>query len=246
MTMSTLDTNRTLGDLVTENPARAAVLEALGLDYCCGGGRPLHRACAEAGLDVATAARLLAAPPVTAAIAADAEPDPRALSLAALVDHIEATHHAWLKAELPRLRRLAAKVRSAHGGRHAELHEVTDILEGLAGELELHLGKEEGILFPAIRAMDAAAGAIDMHCGSIVNPIRVMEHEHDEAGHALSRLRELSGDYRVPDDGCGTWREFYAGLVALERDLHRHIHKENNVLFPRVLALAAATGAAAG
>ncbi len=230
----TPDIHETLGGLVAGNPARAAVLESLGLDFCCGGARTLAAACAEAGLDAATVARLLAAPPVAGAAAA-AEPDLKAMPLTGLVDHIEATHHAWLRRELPSLQAQAAKVRAAHGPRHPELAEAAEVLAALAEELDAHLAKEEQILFPAIRALEGGGPGLPT-CGGLQNPIRVMEMEHDEAGEALRRLRELTGGHQPPPDACATLRGWCAGLAALERDLHRHIHKENNVLFPRVLA----------
>ncbi len=241
--MNPLALDRTLGDLVAENPARAAVLEALGLDFCCGGGRALADACREAGLDPATVARMLARPPIAAAAAA-AEPDVRRLTLTDLVDHLEQTHHAYLREALPRLAALAAKVHDVHGAKHPQLVEMRDVLRGLIAEIEMHLGKEEEVLFPAIRMLERTRGAAEFHCGHLSNPIRVMEHEHEQAGAALARLRDLSSGYASPADACATFRAYYEELEQLERDLHRHIHKENNVLFPRALALAGGADAA--
>ena len=236
-TQNNVDLNRTLGDLVAERPGRAEILESLNLDFCCGGGRSLLDACREAGLDAATVARLLANPPVGRS-REQAEPDVQAMSLTDLADHIEATHHAFMRHVLPRLAQMATKVVSAHGERHAYLADMRGTLGGLTAEIEMHMDKEEQVLFPAIRALEQSQGAASFHCGHLSNPIRVMEHEHEQAGAALARLRASSGDYRVPDDACETFRAYYAALQDLERDLHRHIHKENNVLFPRALALA--------
>lgn len=246
--MADIDINRTLGDLVAENPDRAAVMEAWGLDFCCGGSRTLDQACREAGLDAATVARLLANAPASAKGAGgsrgSAEPDPRALSLTELVDHIEQTHHVYLREALPRLQAQAAKVREAHGDSRPEVREMGDVLAALIDELDLHMQKEEQILFPGVRTLEQTRGAVQFHCGSLANPIRVMEMEHDGAGEALARLRELSGGYQPPAGACETFRAWYRGLVELEHDLHRHIHKENNVLFPRVLALEERSGGA--
>jgi regulator of cell morphogenesis and NO signaling len=236
--MTTISLDRTLGELVAELPTRAGVLEALGLDFCCGGAQPLEVACREAGLDPATVARLLDRPPIAAAGGDTAEPDVRAMSLTELVDHIESTHHVFMKEALPRLAGLAAKVSAAHGPNHPEVRGMQEVLAALTGEIEMHLGKEEQMLFPAIRSLDETRGAAAFHCGHLSNPVRVMEFEHDQAGEALARLRELSGGYALPADACGTFQAYYAGLQELERDLHRHIHKENNVLFPRALELA--------
>jgi regulator of cell morphogenesis and NO signaling len=234
--MERLNPDRTLGDLVTENPARAAVFEALGLDFCCGGDQPLAAACLAAGLDPATVARLLERPP-TAGPEASPEPDLQRLSLTELADHIEQTHHVFMRRALPRLAQLAAKVSAAHGAGHPELPTMQDVLANLTAEIELHLDKEEQILFPAIRSLESTRGAAEFHCGHLSNPIRVMEHEHDQAGAALERLRSLSQGYVLPADACETYRAFFQELEALERDLHRHIHKENSVLFPRTLEL---------
>ena len=233
--MNSIKLDRTLGELVAESPARAAVLESLGLDFCCGGAQTLESACRDAGLDAATVGRLLANPPVAAAGTAGAEPDVRGMSLTELVDHIEQTHHVFMRTTLPRLADQAAKVTSAHGDTCPEVRAIQDVLAGLTAELEMHLDKEEQVLFPAIRALEQTGGSASFHCGDLSTPIRVMFMEHDQAGEALARLRQLSSGYTLPADACGTFEAYYAGLQGLERDLHRHIHKENNVLFPRVI-----------
>ena len=224
--------SRTLGDLVAEVPSRATVLERLGLDYCCHGDRSVADACATAGLDPAAVAAELDQPaPATAP--ADHPTDP-----AALVDHIEATHHAYLHAELPELEVLADKVANVHGARHAELADVRRLVAALRADLEPHLLKEERVLFPAIRAL--MTGAREFPFGTVQNPIRMMRLEHDQAGDLLAELRTVTGGYAVPDDGCASYRSLYERLVALESDTHIHIHLENNVLFPEASAIEAA------
>ena len=232
-----LDLDRTLGDLVAENPARADILESLGLDFCCGGASSLRAACVAAGLDAATVARLLAGLPAAHGTRGP-EPDVLTMTLTELVDHLVSTHHAYMRHALPRLAGLADKVTAAHGATHDHLQSMRDVLAGLTAEIERHLDKEEQVLFPAVRALEAAQGAASVPGDRLLNPIRVMRHEHDQAGDALAQLRSLSGGYLAPADGCQTLDAYYAGLQDLERDLHRHIHKENNVLFPRALALA--------
>lgn len=224
--------SRTLGDLVAEVPSRATVLERLGLDYCCHGDRTVGEACATAGLDAAAVVAALDEPaPATAR--ADHPTDP-----AALVDHIEATHHAYLHAELPELEALADKVANVHGRRHAELADVSRLVAALRADLEPHLLKEERVLFPAIRAL--TTGVREFPFGTVQNPIRMMRLEHDRAGDLLSELRTVTGGYAVPDDGCASYRSLYERLVALEADTHVHIHLENNVLFPEAAAIEAA------
>lgn len=220
-----------LGQIVTERPELARELERRSLDYCCGGARSLGEACAEAGLDAEQVAGELSefesAGPEDWA---DMEP-------AALVDHIENVHHAYLHEELPRLSALAEKVNSVHGDRHPELAGVAGTWSRLRNDLEMHMGKEEEILFPMIHELVANQGPVSFHCGSLQNPISVMLMEHDDAGELLADLRRLTGDYTVPDDGCESYRALYAGLEAFEKDLHLHIHKENNLLFPEVIEM---------
>jgi regulator of cell morphogenesis and NO signaling len=224
--------SRTLGDLVAEVPGRASVLERLGLDYCCHGDRSVADACATAGLDPAAVVAELDQP-APAAAQAEHPTDP-----SALVDHIEATHHAYLHAELPALEALAGKVADVHGARHAELADVRRLVAALRADLEPHLLKEERVLFPAIRAL--TTGAREFPFGTVENPIRMMRVEHDQAGDLLAELRTVTGGYTVPDDGCASYRSLYERLVVLESDTHVHIHLENNVLFPEAVAIEAA------
>jgi regulator of cell morphogenesis and NO signaling len=159
------------------------------------------------------------------------------MTASALADHIEQTHHSYLRRELPRLSDLAAKVADHRAGRHIWLHDLQATLSGLRDELELHLLKEEQVLFPLVRQLEAAREKIPMHCGTVANPIRVMEHEHDDARAALRQMRELTGGYQAPADGCASFQALVEGLAALEADLHIHIHKENNILFPRAAVI---------
>lgn len=220
--------DRSLGELVAERPARARVLELAGLDYCCQGRRSLRDAAAAAGLDPADVAGRLASVTDVASAEVDAlEPVP-------LIEHIVSTHHAYLHEELPLLDALASKVRDAHGSRHPELVEVARLVSELRADLEPHLAREEQVLFPAIGRL-ADGGDHSFPFGSISNPIRVMLAEHDRAGELLSQLRATADGYEVPADGCGSYRALYGRLADLEADTHRHIHLENNVLFPAVL-----------
>lgn len=212
----------TLGELVTELPGAARVFESAGLDYCCGGGDRLVDACSAAGIDVTTVLSALEGlGPVEPAEWASMTP-------AELVDHLETVHHAYLHRELPRLDALAEKVAGVHGGRHPELIDVLADVKELRDDLEPHLAKEERVLFPAIRRH--APGA------QLAAPISVMLREHDTTGALLVRLRRSAGDFALPDDACASYAALFDGLLELERDTHLHIHKENNVLFPAVLA----------
>ena len=221
----------TLATIVDTNPAAARVLEHHQLDYCCGGQRTLAEACADRDLDPALVlSELDAIEPADVA-------DWARLDAATLVDRIEATHHRYLHDELPRLAALAEKVVGVHGDRHPELHAVQVTYTALRMDLEPHLMKEERVLFPMIRELATATSMPSFHCGSVGNPIRMMLLEHDQAGELLAQLREDANGFEPPADACASYEALYRGLAELEADTHLHIHKENNVLFPAVLAL---------
>jgi regulator of cell morphogenesis and NO signaling len=233
-----LDLNAHVADLAIERPGRIPVLEAFGLDYCCGGKRPLEQACRAAGLDPhEVAAALERGDRETDAAGEPDSVDWSEKTLAELIDDIVTRHHHLLRRELPRLTDLVARVREAHGDRHPELTKVGGQFAALRAELESHMAKEENILFPLIREMEATRDPAAGHCGSVANPIGVMEMEHDQAGEALQNLRTWTDGYRPPEDACPTYRALLSGLADLERDLHLHIHKENNLLHPRALEL---------
>ena len=226
----------TIGQLVAARPLLARLFDRLGIDYCCGGKQTLAAACARRGLDPATTIALLES--ATAALAAGpAEVDAAAMGLAELADHIEATHHAYLKDELPRLVEMADRVAAKHGWRDSRLPEMAAVVNTLAAEMLSHMQKEETVLFPLVRQI-AAGTPGTFHSGGIENPIRQMEAEHEGAGQLTARLRELTGGFKPDAEACNTHRALLAGLAAFEADLHRHVHKENNILFPRALARA--------
>jgi len=221
----TIDSDIRVGHLAAQHPLATRVFARHGIDFCCGGGRPLADVCADRGLDLES---VLAE--IESEIEMTEEPETRwdEVPLGVLIDHILDTYHASLREELPRLLDMSGKVLGAHGYREPEmLPELKSVLEGLKAELEAHMMKEEQVLFPLIRQ-----GSGTMAGG----PVSVMEHEHDVAAAALRRLRMLTGDYEVPAEACNTWRALWHGLADLERATHEHIHLENNVLFPRALA----------
>lgn len=228
-----IDPSRTLGELVLVSPSLAAEFDQLGLDDCCGGNHSLAQVCERAGLDVSdVVARLSIVPPRAPAPWASLGP-------AELVDHIEATHHAYLWQELPRLTELADKVARVHGHRHPELADVVAVVGQLRADLEPHLLEEERVLFPRIRQLVAVVGTPTFECGDLRNPISVMLTEHERVGTLLTRTREVTGDFTVPPDGCASYAALYHGLSRVETDTHLHVHKENNLLFPAVVDLEA-------
>ena len=198
--MTTSTTDRTVGQIAAESPAAVRVFEKHGIDFCCGGKIPVAEACFRKGLDAT-----LLIDEIDQAILGPVE-DPTdwlTAPLPALIDHIVDTHHAYMKTQLPLVEARLAKVLQAHGDRHGDMLKALAAVYGaMKVELDGHLAKEEMVLFPMIRGLAAArqAGrpAPAAHCGSVNNPIRVMEHEHDNAGEAVAAMRRITGDYALP------------------------------------------------
>lgn len=227
----------TVGELVAQRPSRSRVFEKLGIDYCCGGKKTLAELCEARGLDADTVLTIMLAAEAGAADGPK-EQSWSTAGLTELADHIEQTHHAYLKRELPRLGAMVRKVAAVHGDRHPWMLEVDGIFTGFAAEMQAHMMKEEQMLFPMIRSLDRGKPSADGDCGpGVANPIRVMEHEHDNSGEDLSRMRKLSDGFTPPPGACNTFRAMLDGLAELEADTHRHVHKENSILFPRALEL---------
>jgi regulator of cell morphogenesis and NO signaling len=231
--MSTITEYQTVGELVAAQPSRSRVFEAFHIDYCCGGKHSLKDACHKKGVDTAAVVSALAR--VDSGRASLDDVDPAGMPLDVLCDHIVERHHEYLRRELPRLMAMSDKVARVHGDRDPRLEGVADEVRQLAAELDLHTMKEERILFPAIRALARCEGLPFMPFGTLSNPIHAMESEHDEAGGGLERLAELTDDFTPPEWACNTYQALLDGLHDLTLDLHEHIHKENNVLFPRAL-----------
>ncbi len=233
--MSTLNAKSTVAQWVSENPQTAKVFEELQIDYCCGGGIALAEACEKKQLDANEVLSHLQQ------IAGDPSHESREnwleVRLGELCDHIETTHHAYLRNELPRLAKLIGKVVDAHGASHPGLRQLQQVFSELRAELEPHMMKEERILFPAIRQLEEATAQPSFPFGTVVNPISMMEHEHDAAGNALARIRDVTNGFQPPDDACNTYRIMLDALQRLGRDLQRHIHKENFILFPKARKL---------
>lgn len=235
-----ITTDMTVRDVAMELPQSTRLFEKLRIDYCCGGNKPLAEACASAGVDVDSVIEMLAE--VTQSNSKDEGAlDFQTLTPTKLIAHIVETHHVFTRSEMDRLQSLADKVLAAHGVNHPELIHVDGLLAELGAELTPHMMKEEQVLFPYIVAMESAT---NQHrpvpfapFGTVNNPIRMMMREHDAAGEIMRELRKLTSDYKVPADGCISYRTLYEALENFERDLHQHIHLENNILFPKALDL---------
>ena len=218
--------DRSVGELVAERPGRSRVFQSFAIDFCCQGARTLGEACEKKGVPLDAVIEQLEA---ELADPAPPQQNPAELPPDELITYILEQHHEFLRRELPRLHAMAERVAHVHGGHTASLVEIFEVFVGLKEELTGHMMKEEQILFPAIVAL---CGGDTMPPGSFDGPIDCMVHEHDNAGAALARLRDLSNGYQAPVDACNTYRALFAGLQDLEEDLHRHIHLENEVLFP--------------
>ena len=229
---------KTVRELALENPAATRVFEKLGIDYCCGGKRSLEEACRAANLN----SHEVLASLKKASEAASAEPNPwQGGPLASLIRYIKDTHHQYTRDEIDRLGPLFAKVCSVHGEKHPELFRLRDLFQALADALVPHMMKEEMILFPYITRIETALTRNEPIApapfGSIQNPISMMENEHHTAGEVLCAMRQASNEYSVPAGACITYQTLHKALADFEADLHQHIHLENNVLFPRAVAL---------
>jgi regulator of cell morphogenesis and NO signaling len=233
-------TEKTVRELVQEFPGATRVFEKFGIDYCCGGKRPLKEACNAANLLVNEVLDSLEAAQKASDIAPDAC-DWQSQPLTEVIAHIINTHHKYTREEISRLGPLLAKVCLVHGKNHPELDSVRAIFHGLAQELTMHMMKEEKMLFPYIVRMEEAVvqkePILPSPFGSVQNPVLMMEHEHDDAGEALRALREMTDSYTVPPDACISYQTLFQALAEFEVDLHQHIHLENNILFPRAIAM---------
>lgn len=236
----TVATEKTVRELALENPAVTRIFEKLGIDYCCGGNQSLEQACRAANLPIDQVLDSLTLAE-SATQAAQTNRDWQKESLSDLIAHIISAHHFFTSTEVARLGPLFDKVCSVHGKNHPELMQVRASFQNLAQELTMHMMKEEMVLFPYLVAMERAVirgePISPSRFGSVNNPIHMMEHEHDSAGNALRAMRGASTGYTPPGDACVSYQTLYKALADFEADLHQHIHLENNILFPRAIAM---------
>ncbi|HNW10320.1 MAG TPA: iron-sulfur cluster repair di-iron protein [Candidatus Rifleibacterium sp.] len=226
--------NQSVGEIVAVNPSLWKLFEHYHIDYCCHGDKPLAEACREKGLDPEAILTEIENLP---AGKDQVQTELLKMTLTELANHIEQTHHVYLYRELPELISLAGRVTATHAARDTRLHQVLQGVTLLQSELMNHLAKEEQILFPMIRELEASNSLPSFHCGSVGNPIRQMLTEHDDASELLQKLRRLTDNYQSPEWVCRSMQTLFTQLQDLEHDLHRHIHKENTILFPASIAL---------
>ena len=226
----TVDASTMLADLVIEDGRRARVLERFGLDYCCHGQRSLADATAEADINLDDVRQALDFPKDSAQETVGSQ------ERSDLAHDIVDTHHAYMWEEMPRLQALVEKVHRVHGDRHPELAKVNELFTRAVAALDPHMTKEERVVFPAISRLEKTGSA--SAAGPLADHIDLLIQEHTVVGDLFKEVNVVTGSYTVPEDGCGSYRAMLDGLRDMELDLHEHIHKENNILFPGVLELA--------
>lgn len=234
--MTTLE-EKTVAEVVTENIKAAHVFKKHGIDFCCGGGVSIARACEKAKVDPS----ILMAELMDLNNIPDRASNYNAWKLDFLIDHIVNVHHQYVEENSPLLLQYSKRVNQVHGGHYKELAEIEELVTKLVQAMAGHQRKEELILFPFIKKLvKAEADGTEVpavHFGTVENPIHMMEEEHEEAGGFLARISELSNGFTPPQGACNTYKAFYAKLDEFEQDLHHHIHLENNILFPKALKL---------
>jgi regulator of cell morphogenesis and NO signaling len=227
----------TLRTIALEEPATIRVFERYQLDYCCGGNRPLAEACAEKGIAVEDVVTSLERAAVGSA---DIQPGLEQATPTELIRYIIETHHAFIRAELPRLDFMAHKVAGKHGPNRPDVLMIERNLEQLGEELLSHLMKEESILFPYIEGLERSrnGGETPHACfGTVESPIKMMIMEHEGAAALLEQMRTATNGFTPWEGACPTSAGLYFRMAEFERDLHRHVHLENNLLFPRAIEL---------
>jgi regulator of cell morphogenesis and NO signaling len=235
------ENEETLGEIAAKDLRKAEVFNKYGLDFCCGGKKTVKEACAEKGIDVTKVKQELLDAGKTATTTSRPLPY-NDWSLDFLADYIVNTHHSYVKKTIPDLRSYAAKVAKVHGDHHPELITINKLAEEICDEMSTHMVKEETVLFPYVKQLVAFKnnGNGNGQFGNfetIQTPINMMEMEHELVGKDMEEIRNLSKNFSVPEDGCASYSFLFKTLEEFERDLHIHIHLENNILFPKAVEL---------
>lgn len=237
-------TDVTIRDFVIRDFRAAAVFHRYGIDFCCGGGKTLGEVCQTKKLEESAVLREISQ---ACAVETTRPPQFSEWEADALTRHIVLQHHGYVRSALPTIAAHTRKLAKVHGPANPELVQIADVFDDVCEEMTAHMMKEEQILFPYIDQLAATRRSglqpFPAPFGDIGNPIRMMEMEHESAGDAMARIRNLSNGYTVPEHGCMTWRVTMKELEAFELDLHTHVHLENNILFPKARALAASSAA---
>ena len=246
--MQTFTTTKTIREIALEAPETKRVFEEFKIDYCCGGRKSLNDACLASGVDPKLVASRIESAMIDHKNRHVSNPSNKQTA-SELIDYIIAKHHIFTVKEIERLTPLMEKVCMRHGEQHPDLFELQSVFEALADSLIPHMRKEEAVLFPYIQSLESSPTTAERiqppHFGTVENPIRMMMVDHEADGERLRKMRVISNDYTLPDGACPSFTALYAGMEDLEKDLHRHIHLENNVLFPAAAQLELSVNAVA-
>lgn len=232
------DQHTRIADIVLKDFRSADIFRKYNIDFCCGGNRQIGEACEELKVNFTQLKH-----EIDAALMQGEEPsyDFNDWDINFLGDYILNTHHQYIKSELPVLRAYLEKIAEVHGDHHPELFEVRDLFIGSATVILKHLEREEIVLFPYIKELTAYRDHPDVIEKPFIdpdeNPLNDMINEHQIEGERFRRMSHLTNRYAVPEDACNTYLVAMKRLENFEKDLHRHIHLENNILFPKTLAL---------
>jgi len=225
--------NKTIAEIVSDDISTASVFKKYQLDFCCGGGKTIAKACENKAINIDD---LLNDLENSQADNSSPNLNFKDWKLDFLIDHIINNHHTYIKENVEIINEFAQKVAKVHGDHNPENIEIANLFATLSNELLAHMHKEEMILFPAIKEM-VENGNNSFHFGSIDNPVRMMEHEHDTAGDIIKKIQQLSNNFSTPDYACNTYKALYHKLEEFTNDLFQHIHLENNILFPKARKL---------
>jgi len=229
---------QTVGEIVSQDYRTAGVFKKYGLDFCCGGKKKLSDACDRKGLDM----NQLLEEIENLSQQDNNRENYKDWSPSFLVDYIINNHHHFVRTKLPEIKSYAKKVAKVHGKSYPVLEDMLGTFMVLKDEMLSHLDAEEKILFPYIKKMqdsilEGGKIAEGVATGTAAQAIDMMEEEHDEAGKLMERLEVMSEGFTPPEDACTTFRVYFQNLEAFQDDLHKHVHLENNILFPKALEL---------
>ncbi|MEG1585666.1 MAG: iron-sulfur cluster repair di-iron protein [Bacteroidales bacterium] len=228
--------DRSLAEIVSADYRASRVFQKYGIDFCCGGKQSFLEACNGLKIDPQVIEK-----EIENALVNNEEIDFSALSPTELIQFILKEHHEYVRSESMYLQELSEKVKQAHVVAHPELAEIASVVKEIMVDMDLHQMKEERILFPFIEALEVAisqGGELPKSCfGSVQNPIRNMEHDHDQVGQYLFRLKDLTQNYSLPQDACESYKALYKRLEAFQNNTFRHVHLENNILFVKAINL---------
>lgn len=233
------ENTETIGQIVAADYRKAQVFKKLGIDFCCGGKKTIAEVCEKKGIDPQEVERQLAA--VQGEATTSSENDFQNWDLGFLSDYIINTHHRYVRENTQFILEMAQKVARVHGERHPELIQVANLFSGIGNDLILHMVKEEKILFPFIKELAQVYNSGGMlpsaNFGKISVPIQVMEAEHEQVGGDFETIRKITSNYQLPGDACSSYTILFKKLEEYETDLHRHVHLESNILFPKAIQL---------